>query len=72
VNADLTVSELRSHARVDPQTEKLLAEAVRGRRLSVRGYHRVLRVARTAADLGASAALRPEDVALALLMRGDQ
>jgi magnesium chelatase family protein len=72
VNADLSVPELRAHATVDPDTEKLLGEAVRGRRLSVRGYHRVLRVARTAADLAGSDAVRQEDVTLALLLRGDQ
>jgi magnesium chelatase family protein len=36
-----------------------------------RGYHRVLRVARTAADLDGSDAVRGEDVAFALLLRSD-
>jgi len=70
-NADLTVSELGRFCRIDPETEQLLAEAVRGRRLSVRGYHRVLRVARTIADLAGNDDLRSEDVALALLLRSD-
>ena len=70
-NADLTVSELGRFCRIDPETEELLAEAVRGRRLSVRGYHRVLRVARTIADLAGNDDLRSEDVALALLLRSD-
>src|SRR2546426_12051762 len=67
VNADLTVAEVRRFCAVDPETESLLAEAVRGRRLSARGYHRVLRVARTAADLDGSEVVRTEDVAFALL-----
>jgi len=71
VNADLTVSEVKRFCSVDFETEHLLAEAVSARRLSARGYHRVLRVARTAADLAGSDSLRAEDVGLALLLRSD-
>jgi len=71
VNADLTVAEVKRFCALDGETERLLAEAVGARRLSARGYHRVLRVARTAADLSASDNVRAEDVALALLLRAD-
>jgi magnesium chelatase family protein len=71
VNADLTVADIKRFCRVDAETEALLGGAVRTRRLSARGYHRVLRVARTAADLAGSEALRADDVALALLLRSD-
>ena len=71
VNADLTVAEVKRFCAVDSETESLLAEAVQARRLSARGYHRVLRVARTAADLAASDGVRAEDVAFALLLRSD-
>jgi magnesium chelatase family protein len=71
VNADLTVAEVKRFCAVDSETEGLLAEAVRARRLSARGYHRVLRVARTAADLDGSDVVRGEDVAFALLLRSD-
>jgi len=71
VNADLTVPEVKRFCAVDAETESLLAEVVRGRRLSARGYHRVLRVARTSADLAESDSVRAEDVALALLLRSD-
>jgi len=71
VNADLTVAEVKRFCSVAPETESLLGEAVRARRLSARGYHRVLRVARTAADLAGSESVRAEDVALALLLRSD-
>jgi len=71
VNADLTVAEVKRFCAVDSETESLLAEAVRARRLSARGYHRVLRVARTAADLAGREGLRSEDVAFALLLRSD-
>jgi magnesium chelatase family protein len=71
VNADLTVAEVKRFCAVDPETERLLAEAVGARRLSARGYHRVLRVSRTAADLAGSDRIRTEDVAFALLLRAD-
>ena len=71
VNSDLTVAEIKRYCRVDGETEALLSEAVRARRLSARGYHRVLRVARTAADLAGCEDVRGEDVALALLLRAD-
>ena len=71
VNADLTVGEVKRFCAVDSETESLLGDAVHARRLSARGYHRVLRVARTSADLAGSAKVRAEDVALALLLRAD-
>lgn len=71
INVDLSVAEVRCYCSVDDTTETLLAAAVRARRLSARGYHRVLRVARTAADLASSDRVRAEDVALALLLRAD-
>ena len=71
VNADLTIPEVKRFCAVDSETERLLAEALRSRRLSARGYHRVLRVARTAADLDGSDDVRSGDVAFALLLRAD-
>jgi magnesium chelatase family protein len=68
-NAELTVAEVRRHCRVSPDAEDLAADAVRARRLSARGLHRVLRVARTLADLGRSDDIRTTDLAFALLLR---
>ena len=69
-NAELTVAEVRTHCRLDDAADALAGEAMRSRRLSARGVHRVLRVARTIADLGSSERIRGEDLALALLLRG--
>ena len=71
VNADLSVADVKRFCRVDGETEALLVEAVRAQRISARGYHRVLRVARTAADLAARDDISIEDVALALMLRGE-
>jgi magnesium chelatase family protein len=50
-NADMEPAELREHCRVDEAGERLLRGAVQRLGLSARAYHRVLRVARTIADL---------------------
>lgn len=69
-NAELTVAEVRLHCRLDDTAGELAREAMRTRRLSARGVHRALRVARTIADLAGSDRIRADDLALALLLRG--
>jgi magnesium chelatase family protein len=50
-NAEAPAALLEDIAKPDAQGEKLLRDAAETMRLSARGYHRVLRVARTLADL---------------------
>jgi magnesium chelatase family protein len=50
-NAEAPSALLEDIAKLDPQGTKLLRDAAETMRLSARGYHRVLRVARTLADL---------------------
>jgi magnesium chelatase family protein len=50
-NAEAPASLLETIAQPDAQGTKLLRDAAETMRLSARGYHRVLRVARTLADL---------------------
>jgi magnesium chelatase family protein len=50
-NAEAPAAVLDDIAKLDPPGQKLLREAAETMRLSARGYHRVLRVARTLADL---------------------
>jgi magnesium chelatase family protein len=50
-NAEAPASVLETIAQPDAQGTKLLRDAAETMRLSARGYHRVLRVARTLADL---------------------
>jgi magnesium chelatase family protein len=50
-NAEAPASVLETIAQPDAQGLKLLRDAAETMRLSARGYHRVLRVARTLADL---------------------
>ena len=50
-NAEAPAAVLEEIAKADAQGQKLLRDAAETMRLSARGYHRVLRVARTLADL---------------------
>ena len=70
LNADMTPRQLRRLCPPSPEVEKLLAAAMTQLGLSARGHDRVLRVARTIADLGDSSLTRPEHCAEAIQYRG--
>ena len=54
-NAEAPAAILQDIVQLDGAGEALLRDAAERMRLSARGYHRVLRVARTLADLGGEA-----------------
>jgi magnesium chelatase family protein len=68
-NADLKGGAVTRHCRPDVDGRRLLTQAVQAFGLSARGYARVLKVARTIADLGGSDRVRADDVAEALQYR---
>ncbi|HUA50898.1 MAG TPA: hypothetical protein VMB81_01975, partial [Candidatus Sulfotelmatobacter sp.] len=68
-NAELDGAALTEWATPDADGVSLLAQAAERLKLSARGYHRVLRVARTLADLDTSAPVRRIHVAEALSYR---
>ena len=60
---------LDAHTPIDPGARSLLQTAAERLRLSARGYHRVLKVARTIADLEEQQQVAPDHVAEALRYR---
>ncbi|CAN5135436.1 hypothetical protein BH10PSE12_BH10PSE12_38160 [soil metagenome] len=68
-NAEADGDLLETVAGPDETERQLLAQAAAAMRLSARGYTRVLRVARTIADLGGSQGVGRVHVAEALIYR---
>jgi magnesium chelatase family protein len=68
-NADMRLSEIRQFCHLDENSEKLMRAAMAQMNLSARGYHRVLKLARTIADLAGSENIQPPHLAEALQYR---
>ena len=68
-NAQMAARDLRHHCRASASVESLLREAVSRLGLSARAYHRVLKIARTIADLDGSDDLTPAHVSEAIQYR---
>jgi len=69
VNAHMNARMLKRHIRLDTRTQEMLREAHKMGMLSARGQHRVLRVARTIADLRGSGSVAARDVGAAIALR---
>ena len=68
-NSQMTTAMLRKHCQLDEVSGKLLKTAMEMRGLSARAYDRILKVARTIADLDESQNIRPEHISEAINYR---
>ena len=68
-NAHMAARDIRTFCRVSDGADALLRTAITRLALSARAYHRILKIARTIADLDSAAALAPNHVSEAIQYR---
>jgi magnesium chelatase family protein len=68
-NADMTAVEVRDFCSVEPSAQSLLQAAMKQLSLSARAFHRILKLARTIADLDGSAEISASHLAESLQYR---
>jgi len=68
-NADMGVAEVRKYCSLGAEGSALIKSAMSQMQLTARAYHRVLKLARTIADLAEAAQIAPNHLAEALQYR---
>ncbi|MCD4737665.1 MAG: magnesium chelatase, partial [Anaerolineae bacterium] len=68
-NADMGPGELRKYCPLKPDSQALIRAAMSQMQLSARGYHRILKVSRTIADLEGAPDIKTHHLAEALQYR---
>lgn len=68
-NSEMTTNELNTFCKLDSETEAILKKAVDAMNLSARSYYRILKLARTIADLEASETIEKSHILEALSYR---
>jgi magnesium chelatase family protein len=68
-NSQMTTQQIRSHCELSPEAERILERAMQQQGLSARAHDRILKVARTIADLDAAAEIAVKHIAEAIQYR---
>jgi magnesium chelatase family protein len=68
-NADASALEVRDFCHIEPSAQSLLRTAMKQLSLSARGFHRILKVARTIADLDGAGTIKTQHLAEAIQYR---
>jgi len=71
-NSEMNINLIKTYCQLDSASEKLIKQYVDSGKLSARGYHRVLKVSRTIADLDHSPEIKFEHLSEALMYRPQQ
>jgi magnesium chelatase family protein len=71
-NAEMRPAEIRDHCELDAAGQSLIKAAMRQLNLSARAYHRILKLARTIADLAGSDRIEAAHLAEAVQYRPRQ
>ena len=69
VNAEMEIPQIKKYCQIDSKSQNLLKKYVDSGKLSARGYHRVLKITRTIADLDNSENSLYEHLSEALMYR---
>ncbi len=69
VNSEMQIPQIKKYCQHDSASQALLKQYVDSGKLSARGYHRILKVARTIADLAGQTNIQREHIAEALMYR---
>ena len=70
-NAQMSHAILKKTCHLEPEAQNLLAQAFQVMNLSARSYDRIIKVARTIADLGGAATIEAKHVGEAIQLRDD-
>ncbi|MCL5410418.1 MAG: ATP-binding protein [Patescibacteria group bacterium] len=68
-NSEISAREIKEFCKLDKEAEKIIANAVEQMKLSARVYHRLLKIARTIADLEKTENIQANHIAEALQYR---
>ncbi|KPJ57549.1 magnesium chelatase [Parcubacteria bacterium DG_74_2] len=68
-NAEIQVPQIKKYCQIDSTSQNLLKKYVNSGKLTARGYHKVLKIARTIADLENSEKIKFDYVSEALMYR---
>ena len=68
-NSEMTVKEVEKHCKLDDSAEELIKNAMIDHGLSGRGYHKILKLGRTIADLAGTELIGAQHIAEAISYR---
>ncbi|OGZ33556.1 MAG: magnesium chelatase [Candidatus Portnoybacteria bacterium RBG_19FT_COMBO_36_7] len=72
VNSEMSIQQIKKYCQIDSTSQQILKNAVNTMHLSARGYHRVLKLSRTIADLAGQINILPSHLAEALQYRAKE